>query len=101
MTERQKTVTVPKYRFIKVEVQPTEEDLEAGNFQWLKEPDTLPDADGFTTVLLAKENYPRALAFMSAQRAGEWAVRRCIANGWEPTPLKIGSALANLEIDLD
>lgn len=96
----QTTVRIPKYRFIKVEVDPTEEDLAERNFQWLEEPDTLPEAGMEATVVLAKENYPKVLASMTAQKAGEWAIRRCIANGWTVEPQKIGAALANLEADL-
>ena len=97
----QKVVEVPMYRFLKVETLPPDEKLEKGDFQYLEEPDTPAWNPDVENVVLAKENYPRVLACMTAQAAGEWAVRRCIANGWEPTPLKIGSALASLEVDLN
>lgn len=89
-----RVIEIPMYRFIKTQVIDDKEvDLE--------EPDTIPDGEEYVTVGLPKESFPRTLRTMTATEAGEWAVRRCVANKWEPTPDNIWSALANLEIDMD
>ena len=82
MTE---VIEIPMYRFIKTQ-------KIDGKLVDLEERDTLPDGEEYVTVELPKESFPRTLRTMTATEAGEWAIRRCVVNGWEPTPENIGSA---------
>ena len=91
MTE---VIETPMYRFVKTQ-------MIDGKRIYLLEPDTIPDGDGYVTVELPKESFPRTLRSMTATRAGKFAMAQCKVNGWEPTPEHFKSALVNLEIDMD
>ena len=88
-------IEIPMYRFMKGYKKENGEEVEF----W--EDDTIPDSPDYITIFLPEANFPRTTKTMTAETAGNWAIRRCIANHWEVTPENIWAALANLEIDMD